>query len=198
MLFKYQLYKEVIWTDTSTSPTQHFFTSLSLSLSLLGNLLSPLPNPSLGSRKSSKYDGWRQHLIRCLHRFKNIDFLVLKLSETVRLFRAEVRPGPSHSLLTGGGSAACSKGDKGCGKAHCSFSVFCSNFESPIPKSLEQGCWGAKTMCVACRNLPVCNRWPGSNPSQYGSSVLSLSSTAVNNVRGRNLWLGSTQIELLK
>ena len=47
----------------------------------------------LGSRKSSKYDGWGQPLIRCLLCSKNIDFPVLQLSrETVGLLRADVRP----------------------------------------------------------------------------------------------------------
>lgn len=147
------------------SPTWHLFPSLS-GLSPSVTSLLPFPALPLGSKNTSKYDGWRQHLIRCLHRFKNIDFLVLKLSETVRLFRAEVRPGTSHSLLSGGGSTACTQGHKGCWKSHCSFWLFCSTSESMLPKSLKQGYWGAKTMCATRGFIRVCNRWSVSNTNE--------------------------------
>lgn len=39
------------------------------------------PATPLGSRELSTHDGWGQHLIRCLHCFKNIDFPGLGLCE---------------------------------------------------------------------------------------------------------------------
>lgn len=116
------------------APNTTFSFSL-LPLSPFCNLPSSLSAPPLGSRKSSKHDGWRQHLIRCLHCFKNIDFLVLKLSETGRLFRAEVRPPSSTPFSQEEAAQPAIKGGlprhRNCWKAHCSFRAFCSNSLSP-------------------------------------------------------------------
>lgn len=95
------------------------------------------------------------------------------LSETVRLFRAGVRPGPSHSLLSGGGSAVCTEGHKDCWKSHCSFRVFCSTSESTPPphQILKAGLLGAKTTCATCGNTPACNRQPVSKTHESNFPV---------------------------
>lgn len=120
------------------------------SLSLY-NLPSSLLSHSFGKQKviySSTYLGAYTTL--------KTDFLALKLSDTVRLFRAEVRPAPSHCLSAG----ACDKGQhRSCWKPHCSFWISLLKFSaSRPPKSLKQDCWGAETMRATCGNTPTHSR----------------------------------------
>lgn len=152
------MYREAIWADTNASPKHHLFPLPSLSL-LLQPPFFPF-QPLLWGAESHLHTTDDSSTYFGAYTTLKTDFLVLKLSETVRLFRAEVRPAPSHCLSAG----ACDKGQhrscwKAAGSPTAHFEFHCSSSrESRPPKSLMQGCWGAEATCATCGNTPTYSR----------------------------------------